>query len=190
MPIDVDEPQRLREIAAATVRVAQESGPRSVTIRAVAKEMGGSTALITNYVPSRGALMINAFKIHNQLWQEDLDEHIRGLTGIPRLRALVEWHCTRDDTDDVLRRLWIEMLAVIQTLPDDLTEASYRHSRNAYATIANAMVDVELPDLAADMLFLIIRGYFVASIEDPATWPPERAAVAALRAVDLLLAAR
>jgi AcrR family transcriptional regulator len=190
MPIDVDEPQRLREIAAATVRVARDGGPRSVTIRAVAKEMGGSTAVITNYLPSRGALMFNAFKLHDQLWQEDLDRHIHGLTGIPRLRALTEWHCTNDATDDVLRRLWIEMLSVIQTLPGDLVEASHNQSRRAYAEIANATADAELPNAAADMLFLIIRGFFVASIEDPVSWPPERAAATALRAVDLLLAAR
>ncbi|MEV7239140.1 TetR/AcrR family transcriptional regulator [Streptomyces sp. NPDC051020] len=191
MPIDVDETQRLQEIAAATVRVAEESGPRSVTIRAVAKELGGSTAVITNYLPSRAALMFNAFQVNQRLWQDDLEQHVHGLTGIPRLRALVEWHCTSTGDDDVLRRLWVEMLAIAQTLPADLTASAHAQARDAYATIAGAMADADLTDtVATDVLFLIIRGFFVATIEDPASWPPERAAAAALRALELLLTAR
>jgi AcrR family transcriptional regulator len=191
VPIDVDETQRLREIAAATVRVAEESGARSVTIRAVAKELGGSTAMITNYLPSRDALMFNAFRVHDQLWQDDLEQHLSGLTGIPRLRALVEWHCTSTGNDDVLRRLWIEMLSTVQTLPTGLTASAHKQAHDAYSAIADAMADAGLTDaVAADMLFLIIRGYFVATIEDPSSWPPERAAAAALTALDLLLTAR
>lgn len=146
--------------------------------------------MITNFLPSRGALIFNAFTLHDQLWQEDLDRHVRGLTGVPRLRALVEWHCTVNDIDDVLRRLWIEMLSTIQTLPADLAEVPHRQGRNSYATVADAVADAGLSDQAADILFLMIRGYFVASIEDPASWPPERAAAAALPVAGLLLAAK
>ncbi|PZT71290.1 hypothetical protein DN402_04540 [Streptomyces sp. SW4] len=96
MPIDVDEVQRRKEIAEATLAVAARDGARAVTIRAVAKELGGSTAMVTNYVPTRMALITNAVRAAESRWRADLDAHVGELRGKERLRATVEWHLSTD----------------------------------------------------------------------------------------------
>ena len=48
MPREVDADQRLADIAAATLHVARDTGAQSVTIRSVARQLGGSTTLVTS----------------------------------------------------------------------------------------------------------------------------------------------
>ncbi|HJG47134.1 TetR family transcriptional regulator, partial [Corynebacterium variabile] len=60
MPREVDTSARLQRIADATLAVAREQGTRAVTLRAVAKELGGSTTLVTNYLKTRADLILNA----------------------------------------------------------------------------------------------------------------------------------
>lgn len=105
MPIEVDEAKRLDEIAAATIQVARDRGVRSVTIRAVAEQLGGSTAMVTNYVSSRAALMINALRRAGADWTRELERSIEGTEGEQKLRAAIRWMCTTEQDDEVVRRL-------------------------------------------------------------------------------------
>ncbi|MFD4630399.1 TetR/AcrR family transcriptional regulator [Streptomyces sp. NPDC058284] len=175
MPIDVDEVQRRKEIAEATLAVAARDGARAITIRAVAKELGGSTAMVTNYVPTRTALITNAVRAAESRWRSELAARTGELTGPERLRAVVEWNLSTDADDLLLRSLWLEMLTSAGTDPNgvDLTET--RESRQEFAEAAAA---AGAPDaaLAADILSLLTRGYFVSSVEDPAHWTEERTA--------------
>ncbi|MFG2650404.1 TetR/AcrR family transcriptional regulator [Streptomyces sp. NPDC048436] len=186
MPIDVDEVQRRKEIAQATLAVAARDGARAITIRAVAKELGGSTAMVTNYVPTRIALITNAVRAAESRWRADLDDHVGELGGKERLRATVEWHLSTEPEDLLLRTLWVEMLSTAHTDPAGVDRRQPRESRQEFleASIAAGVPDAEL---AADMLSLLTRGYFVSTIEDPAYWTPERAGRIARAVVDGLV---
>ncbi|MET9857387.1 TetR family transcriptional regulator C-terminal domain-containing protein [Streptomyces sp. NPDC006450] len=186
MPIDVDEVQRRKAIAEATLTVAARDGARAVTIRAVAKELGGSTAMITNYVPTRMALITNAVRAAESRWREDLDAHLGDLTGADRLRATVEWHVSTEPEDLLLRTLWVEMLSSAQTDPAGVDRREPRESR---AEFFEACLAAGVPDagLAADVLSLLTRGYYVSTVEEPAHWTPERAGRVARAVVDALI---
>ncbi|MEU3463988.1 TetR family transcriptional regulator C-terminal domain-containing protein [Streptomyces sp. NPDC006733] len=186
MPIDVDEVQRRKEIAQATLAVAARDGARSITIRAVAKELGGSTAMVTNYVPTRIALITNAVRAAESRWRADLDEHVGELDGKERLRATVEWHLSTDPEDLLLRTLWVEMLSSAHTDPGGVDHREPRESRQEFfdASLAAGVPDAEL---AADVLSLLTRGYFVSTVEDPAYWTAERAGRVARAVVDALV---
>ncbi|MGW0535127.1 TetR/AcrR family transcriptional regulator [Streptomyces sp. NPDC003032] len=186
MPIDVDEVQRRREIARATLAVAARDGARAITIRAVAKELGGSTAMVTNYVPTRTALITNAVRAAESRWRADLDERVGELDGKERLRATVEWHLSTEPEDLLLRTLWVEMLSSAHVDPQAVDHREPHESRREFldASVAAGVPDAEL---AADVLSLLTRGYFVSTVEDPDYWTPERAGRVARAVVDALV---
>lgn len=186
MPIDVDEVQRLKAIAQATLAVAAREGARAVTIRAVAKELGGSTAMVTNYVPTRTALITNAVRAAESRWRDDLEAHVGDLAGAELLRATVEWHLSTEPEDLLLRALWLEMLSSAQIDPNGVDRQEPRESRQELHAASTA---AGVPDaaLAADVLSLLARGYYVSTMEEPAYWTSERASRVAKAVVDALI---
>ncbi|MEU9736003.1 TetR family transcriptional regulator C-terminal domain-containing protein [Streptomyces sp. NPDC048002] len=174
MPIDVDEVQRRKAIAEATLAIAARDGARAVTIRAVAKELGGSTAMVTNYVPTRTDLITNAVRAAESRWRDDLKAHVGDRTGADRLRATVEWHLSTEPEDLLLRALWVEMLTWARSDPEGIDRQEPREAREEFLDASTA---AGVPDaaLAADVLSLLTRGYYVSTMEEPAYWTPERA---------------
>ncbi|MFJ9080511.1 TetR/AcrR family transcriptional regulator [Streptomyces sp. NPDC102278] len=188
MPIDVDEVQRRKAIAQATLAVAARDGARAITIRAVAKELGGSTAMVTNYVPTRTALITNAVRAAESRWRADLEAHLGDLSGADRLRATVEWHLSTDPEDLLLRTLWVEMLSSAHSDPNGVDRREPREAREEFLDASTA-AGVPDPGLAADVLSLLTRGYYVSTVEEPTYWAPERARRVARAVVDALMGA-
>jgi AcrR family transcriptional regulator len=186
MPIDVDEVQRRKAIAEATLAVAARDGARAITIRAVAKELGGSTAMVTNYVPTRTALITNAVRAAESRWRVDLEAQLGDLTGADRLRATVEWHLSTEPEDLLLRALWVEMLSSAHVDPDGVDREEPREARQEFLDASTA-AGVSDADLAADVLSLLTRGYYVSSLEEPAYWTAERAGRVAQAVVNTLM---
>jgi AcrR family transcriptional regulator len=186
MPIEVDEERRLDEIATATIQVARDRGVRSVTIRAVAEQLGGSTAMVTNYVANRAALMINALRRAEADWSRELERAIEGVEGEERLRAAVRWMCTTEQDDEVLRRLMMEIASAGPGTGID--EARVASARSDHKGLGDLVAEAGLPDaeLGGDILHLILRGYWLATLEDAESWPAERGERAILAVVDQL----
>ncbi len=188
MPIEVDEARRLDEIADATIQVARERGVRSVTIRAVAAQLGGSTAMVTNYVSSRSALMINALRRAEEDWAHDLEEVLEGVAGPDRLWAAARWMCTTERDDEVLRRLLMEIASAGPAAGSEVEEVRRATSRRNRDELGALAAEAGLPDpaLSADVLHLLFRGYWLSTLEDPESWSADRGAQVVLAMVDLL----
>ncbi|MWA08414.1 TetR/AcrR family transcriptional regulator [Streptomyces sp. BA2] len=187
MPIEVDAAHRLDEIAAATIEVARERGVRAVTIRAVAERLGGSTAVVTNYVPSRADLMVNALRHAEREWAREADGLLSGVQGIERLSALARWMCSTVDDDEVMRRLLMEIIAAGPAAgreAEQVRELARDQREELQGVVTEA--DVPGPDLAADVLHLLFRGYWLSALEDPEGWPAERGERAAQAVVEML----
>ncbi|MEV6001459.1 TetR/AcrR family transcriptional regulator [Streptomyces griseomycini] len=188
MPIEVDQEQRLAQIAEATSQVARERGVRAVTIRAVAQQLGSSTTVITNYLPSRASLMANALRHAERRWSAESEELLEGRTGLDRLLTLAAWMCTTERDDDVMRRLLTEIVS-----ESDASDAGIlvrrlaREHRDALGELT-AQAGMARPEAAADVLHLIFRGYWLSTLEDPDSWPAERGAAAAQAAAALFAA--
>ncbi|WP_194904577.1 TetR/AcrR family transcriptional regulator [Catenulispora rubra] len=186
MPIEVDEDRRLDEIADATIAIAQERGVSAVTVRAVAERLGGSTSVVTNYIPNRPALLINALRHVERDWETEASEVIAGLTGIERLRAYARWMCSTTAVDEVMRRLLMEFLSINPgTAPEveRLLPLDARDDRRELGEIV-AEAGIQDPEVAADVLHLLFRGFWLSSLEDPESWPGDAGARAAVAVID------
>lgn len=184
MPIDVDTDERLADIARATVEVARERGTRAVTLRAVAERLERSTAYITNFVPSRAHLMANALDHARTQWDVERREHLGDLVGVERLAALTRWMCSSSPEENVLRSLWIEVIADVRganrhayEVVRGVTDATYGKFLDGAGHVAandGGPVDHETAGHIADILYLYCRGYEVKAVEDPTVWTDER----------------
>ncbi len=189
MPIQVDSAERRAAIADATVRVAAREGLQAVTIRSVAAELGASTTVITNYLPTRTALLVNALQQIESAWLDELQAAVAGDSARDALRramrVAVDW-----DADELLRfQFWIAVLAV----PDRDAKVD-RHlvdSTAAMRELFSKLVDQcghPQATAAADMLVLVAQGAFVSIVETPQEWSRERLMETADAAVDAVLA--
>lgn len=185
MPIEVDQELRLTCIAQATIQVARERGARAVTIRAVAQQLGGSTAMITNYLPSRAALLANALRHAERQWATETDDLLADRRGLDRLLAMAEWMCTTERDDEVMRRLLTEIVSDDVASDASALAAELAQEHRATLGALTAQAGLADPDIAADVLHLVFRGYWLSTLEDPDGWPAERA-VAAVRAATRL----
>ena len=192
MPIEVDTGERLADIARATIEVAQERGTQAVTLRAVAERLGRSTAYITNFVPSRAHLMANALEHARARWDEDRAAHLGERVGVDRLAELARWMCTSSPEEQVLRSLWIEVIADVHganrrayEVVRSVTDATYEKFVDGAGHVERdgATVDREEASRIADILYLYCRGSEVKSIEDPDAWTDDRM----LRSLEVLL---
>ncbi len=187
MPPAINLAERLDAIAIATLEIAREQGANAVTIRAVAARLGGSTTRITKYLPSRAALLANAARYMAAHWSNDAASALEQRSGIDRLRALARWSLNTEGYDDAIRKLWIDALATGATEIEG-TNLVREQAREEHDSI-RALVTSALPansDWLADTLFLAFRGYYLSTVEDPDRWPPQRAAAAIERLLDLV----
>lgn len=187
MPRDIDREARLQDIADATIRVARASGAHAVTIRAVARELGGSTTLVTNYLPSRAALILNVLDRARDRWRGEYESSTAGLPAAQRFEALISWEPEADEIEPVLRALILEIVANADVEPT-LREALRRESETYRDALRQAAAEAGYADpaLAADLGYLLLRGAYFANAEDPDHWTPARTrevALAALRAL-------
>jgi AcrR family transcriptional regulator len=171
MPREVDADQRLADIAAATIRVARSAGSHAVTIRSVAKELGGSTTLVTNYLPSRAALILNALDRGRDRWQAALDESLGAAAPEDRFGAVIEWSLTTGPDEPVLRALILEIVANADREPDLRTALHRESSAFQQVLVEEARTaGYREPEHVAGLAYLLVRGSYVASAEDPARW--------------------
>jgi AcrR family transcriptional regulator len=187
MPVDVDARARLDAIAEATIEQAKQGGPRAVTIRTVAARLGGSTTRVTHYVRTRGELLANAVRWVGPTWRAELATVLAGATGRERLATFVDWWTTGTDRYNVFRSMWIEMLAMRES--DEAVGRAVRHEAHAERDemlAALTQARVADPDLNADLLYLLLRGFNISTVEDPDNWPGERGRRAALALLDLM----
>ncbi|MFF2272144.1 hypothetical protein ACFVTX_07710 [Agromyces sp. NPDC058136] len=183
MPIEVDAEERLADIARATVEIAREQGTGAITLRAVAARLDRSTAYITNFVPSRAHLMANALEHARAQWDAERAAHLGELLGVERLAALTRWMCSSSPEENVLRSLWIEVIADVRganrrayEVVRGVTDATYGKflAGAGHIVAGDEPVDHETAAHIADILYLYCRGYEVKAVEDPESWTDER----------------
>jgi AcrR family transcriptional regulator len=190
MPIQVDVARRRADIAEATFRVAARTGLGGVTIRSVAAELGASTTIITNYLPTRADLLANAMEMLADEWTAELDAARADLGPADALREVMCEAVSWDEHEQIRNHFWVAVLAEpnrSEAVADQL-RAESDAVRSRLAKLAEQCGHPD-PAGAADQLFLFAQGTFVSMIETPSRWTPDRLRTAALGITEGVLAA-
>ncbi len=188
MPIQVDVPERLQSIGEATFGVAARDGMAGVTLRSVAAELGASTTVITNYLPTRADLLINAIDLLGREWMEEVDEIRSRRQGAEALHEVVRSSVDWDDDELMRCRFWVASMSTANRTEEvdlHLAEAAGR-VRNVFEELLEE-IGIAEPQQAADLLFLFAQGVAASIVEDPRAWPRNRTVRAADLAVGSVL---
>ncbi|GAA2212864.1 hypothetical protein GCM10009850_083260 [Nonomuraea monospora] len=188
MPVEIDLAQRLATIAEATLDIVAADGIDGVSIRAVAKRIGGSTTLVTNYLPTREALLRNAVEHAIQSWAGEVGQVVDQAPAAERLAVVARWACSTTGNDQVLRRLFMEILGRAQPESEALMvlRQDARQSRDLLADAARDAGAAD-PAFTADLVHLVLRGFYVSSLEDPERWNSDSVTPVIDRLVRLLI---
>lgn len=179
MPRSVDHDERRREIARAGLRLLAKSGPRGLTLRALAEELGGSITMVTHFFPNRRVLL-DAIMAHL------LEEGATELASVDRehpspserLRAFLIWLLPTTDEAIQLERSRVLMSSEsdahfnVQEFFDNW-EKTMRKLIGRY--IAPFVPPAELR-FYVDLLRVIENGVVLSSVEHPKYWTPEKQA--------------
>ena len=176
MPRHVDHEERRDAIIQATLAVLAEHGPSGLTFRAVAKRMGGSSTLVTHYLPNRQELL-DALVEQMAEWPEELLELEAGADD-PRekLRVFLLWLLPVDE------RGWLEERARLSLAGEPAIRERTQHLLDSWDTnvrrlMAEHLTDLVPPDrlpVTVDVLRSITNGLTLTWAEHPGEWPPER----------------
>ena len=129
MPKTVDHDERREEIAQAAIEILAQGGPRMLTMRALARKLGGSLRLVNHYYPTRRALLEGLQEQMDQGWQAELDSmDALQVDARTRLRNFLTWSLSLDESSRVEERAWLSLLAVP---PQDRASVATLHANGA-----------------------------------------------------------
>lgn len=176
MPRAVDHEQRKRDIVDAVWRVAADEGPGAVTFRRIAKELGGSTTIVTEAFSTRSELIEYAVTTKVGDWQRTFHE-LAATEGDPVtvLRTILVENCPIDQAALRESRAWLVALP----LSDAANGSRTRELSAAYAQWLSEQITGLLERIGAspavvDQLLVTVYGITAATVEDPRGWPRER----------------
>jgi AcrR family transcriptional regulator len=177
MPKTVDHDERRDEIVRAAIEILAEGGPRMLTVRALARKLGGSLRLVNYYFPTRHALLEGLQHQLDEAWQSELDRlDASSADARTRLRSFLIWALSLDEQARTEERAWLSLLSVP---PQDQASVATLHAHGA--RWMRAHLSARLEGLVArkrleettDLLHAAVRGIIVTSEENPEAWPPD-----------------
>ncbi|MFC7615927.1 TetR/AcrR family transcriptional regulator [Actinokineospora soli] len=174
MPKQVDPAARRDAIADAVVDLAAEHGFAAVTIRAVAARAGASTSVVTHYVADRDDLLRHAVGREVARRVTEAEAATAGKPGAAGVRALVDWavHAPGERA----HRFWLALLVAAPGEPAlraELDRFLTWWDDHLRALVAES--GAPDPELAADLVDVVVDGLVTARFEVPGPWPDQRA---------------
>jgi AcrR family transcriptional regulator len=184
MPATVDHDVRRREVAEAVWRVLADTGFAGLSMRAVARELGATTGLLTHYFGSKRELVQHALEVVHERTAPRMaaaGEGVGGLEGVRlRLRAVL----VEDAEASVLSRVWVGFwdVALADAELGRSEAARYERWRERLRPLVDEAIDAgelngELEggrETVVDILTAFTHGLVVQALFDPDRFPAER----------------
>ncbi|MRH90743.1 TetR family transcriptional regulator [Nocardia sp. SYP-A9097] len=176
MPRAVDHVQRKRDIVDAVWRVAADDGPHAVTFRRIAKELGGSTTIVTEAFSTRAELLDYAVTTKIADWQRIFYESVAVESDpVVTLRATLVESCPVDEAALRESRAWLVALPLSTAVVGQrMSEISAAYTRWLSGQLVTLLERTGTPTEVVDQLLVTVYGITVAAVEDPTAWPRER----------------
>ncbi|GAA3522924.1 hypothetical protein GCM10022234_18850 [Aeromicrobium panaciterrae] len=177
MPRQVDHDDRRDQIVTITIELIAEGGPTAVTIREVARRLGGSVTLVTHYYPTRQAIFEGVAARLIELGRSEAAAMEAGANDpVGRLRGYLQWALpTRPEG---IRR----EIARIRLLAERHAAPSLEKTARGYDESMREDLREHLSDLVPDdrresvveLLRVFVTGVILLAVEHQDSWPPER----------------
>ncbi|WP_405670806.1 TetR/AcrR family transcriptional regulator [Streptomyces canus] len=176
MPRYVDHDQRRADIVEAAKHVLANGGPAELTIRSVAKRLGGSITLVTHFYPTRPELMRAVVTAMNEGYDTELADLETGADAHGRLRILLEWMLPLTDQE------WVNESGRVQLLSQRGKDASFEEFANSTDARMRDLLRRHLEPLVpedrvetyVDLLRVTVNGIVLAAVEHHDDWPAKR----------------
>jgi AcrR family transcriptional regulator len=177
MPRNVDRDERRREVARAAIRLLSKRGPRGLTLRGLAEEMGGSITLVTHFYPNRRELLD---AVTEQVMEDSAAELAalddQQLSPEERLRQFMTWLLPTTPDALAMERSRVMLAAEpdahfnVQRFYDTWESETRRLIERHVADL----VPAEEKDFYVDLLRVIGNGVVLSAVEHPKTWTEEK----------------
>ncbi|MFF3501210.1 TetR/AcrR family transcriptional regulator [Streptomyces sp. NPDC003247] len=166
----------MHEIVMASVAALSEGGLPELTLRKIAKRMGGSITLITHYFADREALLqaILDYTLSNA------DAFLLELASIEdpleRLRASLRWFLPLTEESLALEKARVALVAyrhaepLLRARSDELEPAMRSVLRHGLG----GFVPAERLDASIDLARSWVSGMALSAVEHPEMWTPQR----------------
>ena len=182
MPVTVDHDVRRREVAEAVWRVLADTGFAGLSLRAVAREMGATTGLLTHYFASKGELVRHALDVVHDRTTPRMAAAGEGRHGLDGLRARLRAVLVDDAEASVLSRVWVSFWDLALADAELGLAEAQRYERwreRLRPLVAEAIEAGELaadrdPEILVDVLTAFTHGLVVQALFDPGRFPVER----------------
>lgn len=175
MPRHVDPAQRRREITAAAVRILARGGPRSLTLKSLAEELGGSITLVTHFFSNREDLFSAVVQELTEGYDHELAEMEAGASPVERLRILLQWMVPTDAEGieaEAGRVALIPHRGDHESIENFFRVMEARMRSLIRGHLADIGIGTNL-DFATSFLRATTNGVTLSAIEHPDLWPNE-----------------
>ncbi len=175
MPKIVDHAARRAAIAEALWRVAERDGVEGVTMRAVAREAGWSTGVVTHYFPDMDALTTHSFALVQRAMADRAERaYARAATPRTGVRAALAQALPLDRDRRREATVWFGHLELARRSP--AVGAVARDHYDNWRTAVSAQVAAAWPLLpgprdVADELIALVDGIAVRALAIPRALP-------------------
>ena len=180
MPVTVDHDVRRREVAEAVWRVLADTGFAGLSLRAVAREMGATTGLLTHYFRSKRELVGHALEVVHERTVPRMAEAETPDRGVAGLRVRLRAVLVDDDEATVLSKVWVGFwdLALADDELGRAEAARYERWRDRLRPLLDEALGAgELAgdrETLVDVLTAFTHGLVVQALFDPDRFPVER----------------
>lgn len=177
MPRHIDREQRQRDVTQAALRILADEGPGALTLKNLARALGGSQTLITYFYKNRQELLRAVTDRLIEEYDSALEQLESSATDPEqRLRLLLEWMLPMDDQSQIADRSRVLMIARRDN--DDSVRHFYDgHEIKMRQLLRDHLVGV-IPDDRVEewveVLRVTMNGVTLSCTEHPGDWPASR----------------
>jgi AcrR family transcriptional regulator len=184
MPVTVDHDVRRREVAEALWRVLEGTGFAGLSLRAVAREMGATTGLLTHYFRTKRELVQHALEVVHERTASRMQEAETPDRGIDGLRVRLRAVLVDDAEATVLSKVWVGFwdVALADAELGRGEAARYERWRDRLRPLVDEAIDAgelvgqwkDQRETVVDILTAFTHGLVVQALFDPDRFPAER----------------
>lgn len=175
-------PERRAEILSAARRVIEQKGLEGASLRAIARELGCTTGVLTHHFVSKEDLLRSALEAVFRPFEERLASARSGVDRLGGMRQLLLYFLPLDEPKRATVRLWLWIVlraAVDQSLAFDYRQRSGALRAGFTQLLAEGQKAGEFradcdPAVEVDTLFALVDGLAIHALAVPERFPSER----------------